>query len=68
MHTEQPARDVLISLQQFQDTVFANVAQKAHFIFSKNVSSPKNGKIYPCHKMCPQSRHMVVKANRRLCR
>lgn len=44
MHTEQPAREVLIFLQQLQDAVFANVEERAHCIFSKNVSSTKNRK------------------------
>lgn len=43
MHTEQPAREVLIFLQQSQDAVFANVEEKkVHFILSKNVGSTKN--------------------------
>lgn len=44
MGTEQPVREVLIFLQQLQDAVFANVEKRAHFIFSKNVSSTKNSK------------------------
>lgn len=44
MHTEKPVRKVLIFLQQLQDAVFANVEERAHFIFSKSVSSTKNRK------------------------